>query len=97
MTADNPIAIRLGGNIRALRAFRGWTLAQLAEQTGLSVSRLSEIERGRNTRLKSLVKLASIFEVSTDELLNNHWIPCPDCNTCLTCKGKRYIQASEAK
>lgn len=92
------IAVRLGGNIRALRSLRGWTLKHVAEQLGLSVSMLSEMERGvRNTSVESLVALAGLFECSTDDLLNSDWIPCPDCHTCLTCHGKRYIKASEVK
>lgn len=96
--ADNSIAERLGANIRALRTMKDWSLRDLSAQVNLTISSLSEIERGiQNTSVITLVVLAKVFDVSTDDLLNADYIPCPDCDTCLTCGGKRYIKASEVK
>ncbi len=38
---------RLGAALRALRAERGWTLAELSGRTGLSISTLSKVERDK--------------------------------------------------
>ncbi len=43
----NSTEPRLGAALRALRAEHGWTLAQLSERTGLSISTLSKVERGK--------------------------------------------------
>ncbi len=37
----------IGARLRRLRRDRGWTLADVAERTGLAVSTLSKVERGR--------------------------------------------------
>ncbi len=44
------IAATLGGQLRAARRAKRWSIAELARRSGLSVARLSEIERGGGTR-----------------------------------------------
>lgn len=59
----------LGNKIRSLRTEHGMTAAQLGERLGLKQSAVSHLENG--LRLPSfgvLVKLANVFDVSTDEL-----------------------------
>jgi len=52
--------INIGEYIRVLRQARDWTLLDLAERAGLSVSFLSDIERGRTTpSIESLDKIAT--------------------------------------
>jgi transcriptional regulator with XRE-family HTH domain len=48
----------IGARIRDARTGKGWTLETLAEQSGLSASFLSQVERGLSTL--SIVSLASI-------------------------------------
>ena len=36
----------LGERVRAIRKARGWTIAELAERTGLAISTISKMERG---------------------------------------------------
>lgn len=48
----------LGKRLRALRKERGLTLAQLGQQAGLSVSYLSQVERGR--AMPSLAKVSAL-------------------------------------
>jgi transcriptional regulator with XRE-family HTH domain len=63
--------MNLGEKLRNLRKnLRGLTLARVAEDTGLAVSFLSDIERG-NTKpsLATLQKLASYYQVNLSELL----------------------------
>lgn len=40
-------AALLGANIRALRAWRDWTLAQLAQESGVHLTVVSRIEHGK--------------------------------------------------
>jgi FixJ family two-component response regulator len=50
----------LGRNIRLARIDRNWTLKELSEQSGVSVSQLSSIERGAHLpSLESLLAVAS--------------------------------------
>ena len=54
----------IGGQIRKLRKRRGWTLQRLAEQSGLSVSFLSQVERGLSSpSISSLGAVANALEV----------------------------------
>ena len=60
---DAPLAPRsdpdLGASLRALRAERGWSLAEVAEKSGLSISFLSAVERGQ-----SRISVGSLFKVA---------------------------------
>ena len=62
--------MRLKDRLRELRKTRDLTLKNLAEETGLSVSYLSDIERGRtNPSLKTMEALASALDVTMQMLL----------------------------
>lgn len=62
--------MRLKDKLRELRTGRDLTLKNLAETTGLSVSYLSDIERGRtNPSLKTVGALADALDVSVQILL----------------------------
>ena len=51
-----------GGILRTMRKSRGWTLRELAQRTGLSVSFLSDIERQRtDPSLQTLEKLGIAY------------------------------------
>jgi len=56
----NRLRATLGRQIRLARTERGWTLRNLSEISGVSVSQLSSIERG--THLPSVESLTSIGE-----------------------------------
>ncbi|TDA69440.1 MAG: transcriptional regulator [Clostridia bacterium] len=61
-----------GQYIRQLREDRGLSLAELAQQTQLSVSYLSEIERGAKTpSLKTLEKIAGGLNTPRSQLLED--------------------------
>lgn len=54
--------INIAEYIRTLRQSRNWTLAELADKSGLSLSFLSDIERGRTLpSLTTLDKIAEAF------------------------------------
>lgn len=68
--ADNPRLI-LGLKLRSLRTERGLTLQQTADRAGLSVSYLSEIEKGRKyPKPERLLELAAALGVPFDELVS---------------------------
>lgn len=58
------IAATLGGQVRAARRANRWSIAELGRRAGLSVARLSEIERGHGTRapLETWVALGIALE-----------------------------------
>lgn len=61
----------LGLKLRQLRLDRQWGLKTLAEETGMSVSYLSEIEKGRKyPKPDKLIQLAQALDVTYDELVS---------------------------
>lgn len=61
----------VGPRLRLLRQQRGATLAELAEETGISVSTLSRLEAGqRRPTLELLLPLARAHQVPLDELVD---------------------------
>jgi transcriptional regulator with XRE-family HTH domain len=60
----------VGPRLRRLRDRRGFTLAVLAERTGVSVSTLSRLEAGRRRpTLEQLLPLARAYGVTLDDLV----------------------------
>ena len=61
----------VGPRLRALRQERETTLANLAAETGISVSTLSRLESGsRRPTLELLLPLARAYDVTLDELVD---------------------------
>ena len=61
----------VGPRLRALRLARRTTLAQLSQETGISVSTLSRLESGqRRPTLELLLPLARAHQVPLDELVD---------------------------
>lgn len=62
--------MKLGEHLRELRQQRGFTLLQLSQQTALSVSYLSDLERGRtNPSIDTLERIAGTYGVLLGELI----------------------------
>jgi len=60
----------LGQEIKKQRKLRGWTQGELSEQSGIDVRNLSRYETDTvQPRKKTLEKLAEVFEVPVEELL----------------------------
>lgn len=60
---EDRLRAELGRLIRMARTERGWTLKELSESTGVSVSQLSSIERGAHLpSLESLLTIAGSLE-----------------------------------
>ncbi len=65
-----------GERVRELRSSRGWTSERLAQESSLTVSSVSNIERAlQEPRLSTLLLLIETLEVSAEELLAR--IPAP--------------------
>ncbi len=65
------VPVLLGQRIRELRSNKGETLKETSQGTNLSVSYLSDIERGRtNPSLQTLELLAKHFGLSMNDLLS---------------------------
>ncbi len=61
---------RLGHSIKMLRVERDWSLKDLANQTKLSVSQISAIERGANLpSIESLLAICRAFDKRPSEIL----------------------------
>ena len=71
MTDDGTTLERVGGRLRQLRLERDATLADLAAETGISVSTLSRLESGqRRPTLELLLPLARAHRVALDDLVD---------------------------
>jgi len=67
---DEKLKSQLGANIAAYRKRSGMTQAKLAEQLNYSDKAVSKWERGESMPdVLTLVQLAELFEITTDELL----------------------------
>ncbi len=61
---------KTGAAIRKLRLARGWSLAQLSEQSGVPISTLSRVELGQNSlNYEKLIRLCSALEVDLEGLM----------------------------
>ena len=69
--ADHDTLGRVGPRLRQLRLERDATLADLADETGISVSTLSRLESGqRRPTLELLLPLARAHRVALDDLVD---------------------------
>lgn len=67
---QNRLRLELGRQLRLARTERGWTLKELSEAAGFSVSQLSSIERGAHLpSLESLLAIAVALDRQPSELL----------------------------
>src|SRR5687768_11271596 len=66
---DETADLALGERIRHLRKARGKSLKDLSEATGLSISFVSQIERGLSSAsVRTLARLADALDVGIGEL-----------------------------
>lgn len=65
------LRVELGRQLRLARTGRGWTLKELSESSGFSVSQLSSIERGAHLpSLDSLLAIGAALDRPPSELLS---------------------------
>ncbi len=68
----------IGARLRELREERGWTQRDLDSRLGILQSKLSKYESGTHQpSLRTLVRMANLFGVSTDYLLTGTGTPVP--------------------
>jgi transcriptional regulator with XRE-family HTH domain len=73
---DQALIDRFGRNLRRARLERGWSQAQLAQESGLAVTEISRIERGsREVRLTTLMRLVDALGAPPHELLGGLSLP----------------------
>lgn len=62
---------QLGQTIRSLRTGKGWSLAQLAEESGVSKAYLSDLENGSagKPNIQYVYSVATALDVTLDDLL----------------------------
>lgn len=76
IAANQSLERYLGNTIRELRQQHQLTIAEVAEQAGLSRGMLSKIENAQtSTSLETLAKLASALGVSLSTLFRNYNMP----------------------
>lgn len=64
-----PNELDFGARIKTMRQERGWTLEQVAGQSGLSISALSKIENGQvSASFDTIVKIANAYGLNFGEL-----------------------------
>lgn len=69
-TPQDRLRLELGRQIRRTRAERNWTLKELSEASGVSVSQLSSIERGAHLpSMESFLSIAHALQASPSEWL----------------------------
>jgi len=61
----------LAKRLKEFRKQKGWSQQKLAENTGLSFNAITKIEQGlaKHPTLKTLTKLADVFDISLDRLV----------------------------
>lgn len=72
----NHLIREIGSRIRTHRLARGWTQAELAERSGVSLSTLKLLEREGKGSLQRLAKIAVILDLDA-ELRNLFTCPLP--------------------
>jgi DNA-binding XRE family transcriptional regulator len=74
--ANAPLERYIGNTVRELRQKHRLTIAEVAEQTGISRGMLSKIENAQtSTSLETLAKLANALGVSLSTLFRNYNVP----------------------
>lgn len=67
-TDQHSLDIQIGQMIRAMRAAKGWSQEDLAQQVGLSFQQVQKYENGNSRILASkLFEFASVFDVDVSQ------------------------------
>ncbi|MCX4241892.1 helix-turn-helix domain-containing protein [Paraliomyxa miuraensis] len=73
---DDVLNAQIGARMASLRAERGWSLRQLADRVGLSLTHVNALESGKHMFSASLLlKLSSLFEEPVTALLGTEAPP----------------------
>lgn len=91
--ADHALERYVGNTIRELRQKHGLTIAEVAEQIGISRGMLSKIENAQTaTSLETLAKLAGALGVSLATLFRNYNIPAGNAQLVKQGEGMEVVR-----
>lgn len=91
--ADHSLERYVGNTLRDLRQKHGLTIAEVAEQTGISRGMLSKIENAQTaTSLETLAKLATSLGVSLSTLFRNYNMPEGDAQLVKSGEGMEVVR-----
>lgn len=69
-TKKDDINVRIGHKVRHEREARGWSLTDLAQQSGVSRAMIHKVERGESSPTATLLaRLAGSFDMSMSQLI----------------------------
>lgn len=90
---QNSLERYLGNAIRELRLKHSLTIAEVAEQIGISRGMLSKIENAQtSTSLETIAKLANAFGVSLSSLFRNYDIPAGGAQLVKSGQGMEVVR-----
>lgn len=71
-SADDADQRRLGQRLQALRTERGWSLTELAEESGVSRAMINRVERGVSSPTATILgRLSGAFGLTVSQLLDD--------------------------
>lgn len=80
--------MKLGSKVRALRLEKRMTIKEVAQGLGVSASTYRDWEYGRKIPAEHLQRLASVFQVSTDELIGTKFAAGSELMEAISCIEK---------
>jgi len=67
----DPDAVRFGQVLRRERLARGWTIAKLAQRSGMNAQYLGVVENGGNvTTLSTILEVAEVLGADAGEMIH---------------------------
>lgn len=96
MSTDVQTEHFLAQKIKQLRKQSGFTLQQLSQKSGISVSTLSKIEKGQlSPTYEKIVALAHGFGIHVAELFYEERHSTPNGRLAVTCAGDTLVHSTE--
>jgi transcriptional regulator with XRE-family HTH domain len=93
LDTDNTLDRYLGNTVRELRQKHGLTIAEVADQAGISRGMLSKIENAQtSTSLDTLAKLANALGVSLSTLFRNYNMPAGGAQLVKSGEGMEVVR-----
>jgi transcriptional regulator with XRE-family HTH domain len=90
---DHALERYLGNTIREIRQNHGLTIAEVAEQVGISRGMLSKIENAQTaTSLETLAKLANALGISLSTLFRNYNMPAGGAQLVKSGEGMEVVR-----
>lgn len=69
MSEENTLLEQaVGKQIKALRALKGWSQADLAERAGIHARRISQLENGKSQHVENIKQVAAALGLTVSEL-----------------------------